>query len=80
MSLLDNFPFSIRNMIIHILEFFDRNGSPSESSSTYFKEAFKIYQAIRNPSEVKTFEIIEQLWKNLEKVPLTYGDIRALYG
>jgi len=64
--------------IANIVEFFDKYGESASQYSNFKKEAYKLYQMVKDnkpPAEINAFA--ENLKKN---VPLSYSDMRDLFG
>lgn len=63
--------------IINTVEFFDKYGEAASTYSNFKKEAYKLYKMVKEnkpPNEINDFAI------ELKKVPLSYSDMRDMYG
>lgn len=63
--------------IKNILEFFDKRGSPKEYDGEYTKVAYELFNLIRSNA---SSQIIDSTWDKLKNIPITYCEIRMLYG
>jgi len=72
--------FPVSHAVANICEHFSRFGAPAESDSLYMRTAYeKIYLLCKKEPRPTTEEVL-QAFAEVQKVPLTYGDIRTLYG
>lgn len=62
--------------IQNIVEFFDKYGENS-ADSDFMKEAVKLYKMVK---EKKSEEEVNNFVIELKKKPISYGDLRTLFG
>jgi hypothetical protein len=62
--------------IQNIVEFFDKYGENS-ADSEFMKEAVKLYKMVK---EKKSVEEVNNFVIELKKKPISYGDLRTLFG
>lgn len=68
-------PLAIQN----IVEFFEKGRPPTETDSAYTKAAYKLYEAATKKPRA-TNEELGKMFQELNKIPLSYFEMRSLYG
>ena len=63
--------------IANIVEFFDKYGEKTSESSEFMKAAYVLHKMVKDKKPVE--EIIKYA-EELKKKPISYGDMRSLFG